>query len=203
VITNPNWALTQPVVLGVLLTVFAYLGLRRGAGRELLATLFIVLGILSSVRLGQMFQPWVNRFYRLGRLVLTGGIFGDDPAAAWQEVRQLPDLVGSPTSQKVLEVAVFFVILLMAYLVGHYAVPVAKTFILRLLGLATGVINGFLVAYYLSPYLLNMSKTTIVLPSAELRETLTRRDNVALVLFVFVAVMIAFGLYNAGATKRK
>jgi hypothetical protein len=46
-------------------------------------------------------------------------------------------------------------------------------------------------------------KTTIVLPSAELSKILTNRHNVALVLFVFVSIMIAFGLYNAGPARRK
>lgn len=202
-ISNPNLTLSQTLMLGTILALSAYLGLRRGVNRELVSTIGIVVGTLFSSRLADMFTPSVNRFYRLGRFALSGGITGDDPAGTWQKMKALPDLVSTPLSQQVLTLCLFFAILLIFYLVGQRSVPAGKTLVLRLLGVFAGAINGFLVAYFLSPYLLNVPKTTIVLPSAELSKILTNRHNVALVLFVFVSIMIAFGLYNAGPARRK
>jgi uncharacterized membrane protein required for colicin V production len=203
VIRNPNLTLSQTVILGIILVVFAYMGFRRGANRALFSIVGIILGILVSRRLASMLAPWVNRFYRLGRFALSGGLFSDNPAAAWGEASSLPNLVRTTLHQQVLELVTFFTIVFIFYLIGRRNIPLAKTWTLKVLGLLAGAINGFVVAYYLSPYLLNVTQTTIVLPSQELRTTLTAKDNIALALFVFVAVMIAFGLYNAHGSRRR
>jgi uncharacterized membrane protein required for colicin V production len=203
VISSPNLTPSQTLLLGGLLALFAYMGLRRGVNRELLSTLGIVLGILSSRRLANAFTPWVNRFYRLGRFALSGGLFSDNPAAAWQAASNMPDLIRSPLEQQLFILITFFTIVLVFYLIGRRRIPLPKTLMLKVLGLVAGAINGFLVAYFLSPYLLSFPVTTVVLPSQELRKTLTASDNMALVLFVFVAIMIAFGLYNAGGSRKR
>jgi len=190
-------------MLGVFLVVFAYLGLRRGVSRELTLTLGIVLGILISPSMAIGFTPWVNRFYRLGRFALSGGLFSDNPAAAWQATSAVGELVKSPRDQQVFTVVLFFAIVLLFFLIGRARIPVGKTVMLRVLGALTGAINGFLVAYYLSPYLLNVYETTVVVPSQELRKTLTAADNIALAVWVFIAVVIAFGLYNARGSRKR
>ena len=95
-----RWAAHGPVNLGehtvliFILACFALIGLRRGVNRELLTFVGILIGIWITDKLGPTLHERVNRFYRLGRFALSGGLSGDDPAAEWQKAKQLPDLVG-------------------------------------------------------------------------------------------------------------
>lgn len=201
--SDTNIALSQSVLLGVILAVFAYLGFRRGVNRELLLTLGIVLGILLSPRMALILTPWVNRFYRLGRFALSGGLFSDNPAAAWQAASGLDDLVESPRDQLILTLVIFSSFVLLFFIIGRKRLPLGKTLILRVLGALAGAVNGFLIAYFLSPHLLNVYETTVILPSQELRTTLTATETIARAVFVFLAVMIAFGLYNARGSRKR
>src|SRR4030042_1798854 len=74
-----TWHVNQYSLVGITLAIFAFVGLRRGISRELLSMVGIGLGMLLANVLAPILGPQVNRFYRLGRFALGGGLAGDDP----------------------------------------------------------------------------------------------------------------------------
>ena len=69
-----------------------------------------------------------------------------------------------------------------------------------------GAINGFLVCYYLVPLVFPKPRAIIAVPGGDVRGVLASGQTLALVAVSFVAILIAFGLYNAsgpGAERRQ
>ena len=142
-------------------------------------------------------------FYRLGRFFLSGAFASDDLGAEWQKAKQWPDLLQTDAHMQLFAICLFFFIVLIFVLVSQWRSPRPSGVPVRVLGLAAGGINGFLIAYYLSPYLFSAAQATITLPSAEIRGVVTERQNIALVAFAFVTVMIVLGLYSASGARKK
>ena len=127
-----------------------------------------------------MLAPWVNRFYRLGRFALSGGLFSDNPAAAWGQASNLPDLIRTTLDQQVLELVIFFTIRVDFLPNRSKENPSSQDVDTQSAG-SVGRRYQWLCDCLLSiSYLLNVTQTTIVLPSQELRTTLTAKDNIAL-----------------------
>ena len=201
--TSVTWNLNQYLVMGTLLGVFALVGFRRGVNRELLSVIGIGLGIFVAQRTAPTLGPQVNSVYRMMRFALRGGLTSDNPTDAWEQARRLPDLVKSQADVQLCGVVVFFLVVLVFYLVGQQYVAGPRSIILKLLGVFTGVVGGFLMAYYLIPIIFPEPQAVITLPSGQMQETLRRGETVAYVVAFFVAVLIALGLFSAsGARKR-
>jgi len=198
-----TWTVNQYLLLGITLAVFGFLGFRRGINRELLSMVGIGLGMVISGNAGPALQPQVNRFYRMFRFAVGGGLTSSDPAAAWTKASQLPGIVTTSAQIQLLSLLVFIFIALVFYFMGQRLFPTAKSVMVKFLGLLAGGINGFLTSYYLFPLFLNESRAVVVLPGEEVTTTLSTPDNIALVAVFFVVVLIAFGLYSAGSSKKK
>ncbi len=191
------------MLLGVTLSLFGFVGFRRGVNRELLSLIGIALGMWLAGNLGVAVKAWVNLFFKLGRFALTGGLTSDDPMAAWEEARNQLDLVQGSAQEQFLVLVAFVLIVLVFYQWGQRRFPAPDAFMLRVLGLLAGGINGFLVAYYLLPLLFPTPTTVINVPTGELRATLTDGQTVAVVIVFFVIVLIGFGLYSASGAKKR
>lgn len=198
-----TWHVNQYLLVGLTLALFGFVGFRRGVNRELFSMVGIGLGMLLANVLAPQLGPQVNRFYRLTRFALGGGITGDDPVSAWQRVRELPDLISTPGDVQLLLVLVFVVTALFFYLWGQGRIAVAYSLTSRLLGLLAGGVNGFLVAYYLFPLLFPEPKAVITLPSDEVTAVLSNSQTIALASVFFVIVLIAFGLHSASRSRRE
>ena len=197
-----RWEVSQQFVLGLALGLFGFLGYRRGVNRELLAVLGIVLGMVLSHGIAVGIEPQVNRFYKLAKFALQGGLTSGDPGAVWQTMRNHPPLIQSAQDRQGLEVVVFLGIVAFSYLLGQGRLPTAGSPILRLLGFFAGCINGFLVTYHLLPIMLPKPEAVIAVPSGELQRTLTDTETVARMVIFLVFLLIAFGLYSASRGRR-
>ncbi|MFP3896296.1 MAG: CvpA family protein [Anaerolineales bacterium] len=197
------WNVNKYIFMGIVLGLFGFIGFRRGVNRELLSVIAVAVGMLVADRLAQIFYPLVNRFHKLARLALSGGLMAENPAEAWQEVQQLPSLVETPAEIQFLGMAFFFVIVLFFYVLGQGAIPPPRAIILRVLGLCVGLVNGFLMVYYLFPVLFSQPKTVIALPGGAVREALVDEQVVARVVALFVFVLIIFGLYSASGPRER
>jgi uncharacterized membrane protein required for colicin V production len=191
------------VLLTVMLAVFGVLGFRRGVNRELLALIGIGLGIWLGSGLGLVLKAWVNMTYKLGQFALTGGIRSADRAATWDAMRNMPDMVSTPAQERLLAVVVFALIVLLFYWIAQRRIPAPTAFIVRVLGLLAGAINGFLIAYYLLPIIFPTPETVIHLPSGQIRTVLTDSQTIAIVIVLLVVVLIGVGLHGAAAPKRR
>ncbi len=198
-----TWTVSQQMLIGVAAALFGYLGFRRGINRELLQMIGIFVSMLVASHLAPAMRNMVNRFYRLFRLMFTGAFFTGDLMEAWQEVQALPPLVETPEDVQMLSLVTFVVVLLMFYLIGQYQLPQPKGLALRLLGTFVGVINGFLIIYYLFPMVFTRPQAIILLPSEEVHRTLTDEQTVARIVALFIVVLIAFGLYTASTPRRR
>lgn len=198
-----TWTVNEYLMLGVTLALFAFVGLRRGVNRELLSMVGIGVGMIVANGSGPALQPQANRLYSLVRFALGGGLTSADPTAAWARASQMPPLVATSADVQSLSVVVFIFIVILAYMVGQRLFPTPKALVIRFLGLLAGGINGFLVSHYLFPAVLSQPRAVILLPGAQVKQTLNSPQNVAMVVVFFVAVLIAFGLYSAGSSKKK
>ncbi len=198
-----TWTINQYVLLGIVLAIFAFLGFKRGVNRELLSMIGVGLGILLADGLAHALQGWVNRFYKLGRFALAGGLTAADPTQAWQGIEKLPALVSTPEDLRFLAILIFLILLLVIYLLGQRFIAAPKTFMAQFLGLLAGGINGFLVAYYLFPLVLVPSQAVIIkLPSSEVKATLGSSRSIAMVVVLVIVVLIAFGLHSTPSGRK-
>ncbi len=184
----------QYLLLSVTLALFAFLGWKRGVSRELLSMVGIGLAILAAPRVAPVAQPVINQVHALARSAAGAN-------AAPQVAGQA--LIKSAADLQTLGVLIFALIVIAAYLVGQRLARAAGSFGSRLLGTMAGAINGFLVAYHLFPAVLNRPRAVIMLPGAQLENTLSSPRNVALVVVFFVVLLVAFGLYSANAGRAK
>lgn len=197
------WDVDKYIFMVIVLGLFGFIGFRRGANRELLSIIAVAVGMLVSDRMAHLFYPLVNRFHKLFQLALSGGLMSDNPAEAWQEVRQLPPLIETPADIQFLGLVIFLIVVLFFYLVGQETIPPPHAIILKILGLCVGVVNGFLMVYYLFPVLFPRPQAVIALPGGAVRETLMDEQVVARVVALFVFVLILFGLYNASGARER
>jgi uncharacterized membrane protein required for colicin V production len=197
------WTVSQQMLIGAAAVLFGYLGFRRGIGRELLQLLGILIGMLVASQLAPAMQGLINRFYRLFRLFSGGGLFVGDLMQAWQEVQALPDLIRTPQNVQMLIIVTFIVVMLIFYLIGQLLLPQPKSLILRILGAFIGVINGFLIIYFLFPIVLTRPEAIIRLPTGEVQQVLTDEQTMARMVSLFIFILIAFGLYSASAPRRR
>ena len=198
-----TWTVNHTLFLGLVLAFFGFLGFRRGVNRELLLMIGIGLGILFAAKGGPSLQPQVNRFYKLGRFALQGGLTAENPADVWAGLNDLAPLIDTPEKVELLSLGLFLGVVGLFYALGQafYAGPHSPW--LRLLGLISGGINGFLIAYYLIPIVFPQPVAVIEVRSAQVNATLADTQNWALVAVVFVAVVIALGLYGVAGSRKQ
>jgi uncharacterized membrane protein required for colicin V production len=198
-----TWTISQQMLIGAAAVVFGYLGFRRGINRELLLMIGIFISMLLASQLAPAMQGIINRFYRLFRLLLTGALFAGDLLEAWQAVQALPALIRTPAHVQMLSLITFIVTVVVFYVVGQYRLPQPGSLALRLMGTFLGIINGFLIIYFLFPMIFTRPQAIILLPSGEVQQALTDEQTVARIVALFVFVLIAFGLYTASAPKKR
>ena len=198
-----TWNVNQYMLMGLALGLFGLVGFRRGVNRELLLMIGIALGMWLSSQVAPSLESLVNRLYRMGHLALGGGLTGQDPTAAWQSARELPDLIRTPEDLQMLGLALFILVVACSYLLGQRRFPQPDSTMLRILGSFAGAINGFLVSYHLFPIVLAKPTAVISLPSGQVQEALTSGQTIARMVALFVFVLIAFGLYSASRSKKR
>lgn len=188
---------SQYLVMGLGIGIFAVIGFRRGASRELLLIAGIGLGMLAAQALASSLAPVVSKYYRLAQFAITGGINADDPGAAWQEAKNLPALIEGAREIELFGLALFGVITLLFFLAGQWWGAKAQGFPHRLLGMLFGAVSGFLIMRFALPILLVEPQTVIALPAEQVNQTLINARTVARVAVFFVCVLIALGLFTA------
>ena len=198
------WNLNQSILMGVALGLFGFLGFRRGVNRELLQSIGLALAMWLSNKAAPVFRKQVNLFYKLTRFALSGGMGTDNPGAAWQEIGGAPPLIQTEEHLQYLALAMFIVIASYFYLLGHRRFPNPNSIPLKVLGAFTGLINGFLMSYYLFPVILPDTSVSIRLPTSDqAQQTLTGGQTVARVVAFFFFILIALGLYSASGPRRR
>ena len=123
-----TWNVSQYAVMGLALGLFGFLGFRRGVNRELLSLIGIGIGMLLATQFAPSLVPSVNRFYKLGRLAMSGGLTSDNPMEACQSVQQLPALVQTPEEIELLGMIIFLLVFGFFYLAGEKSFPAPEPF---------------------------------------------------------------------------
>ena len=198
-----TWDVNQFIFSGLALGLFGLVGFRRGVNRELLSVIGIAIGVMLSGSLAAAVGPQVNRFYKLGRFALGGGLASDDLSAAWQQAEGLPDPFQTPGDTQLLGLIVFLAIALFFFLLGQARLATPASAMVKVLGGLTGLVNGFMVAHYIFPIAFPGTTAVIMVSSDQVQETLSNDQTIAYVVALLVAVLIAFGLHNAASQKRQ
>lgn len=192
---------SEYLLMGLALGLFALIGFRRGVHRELISLIGIGLGMLIANGMTAALTPTVNHYYRMLQFAVKGGLSAPDPTAAWAASQSAPALIRTTTQQQTLGVAIFAVVALIFVGIGQWRGAPPRSFGLRVLGVLMGLINGFLVARFLTPVLFAAPRALIALPSGEVQAALNNSQTIAFVILFFVLVLIALGLYSASGSK--
>ncbi len=199
---STTFNVSEQLLMALLLGLFALVGFRRGVHRELITLIGIGLGMLAANAFAGRLIPGVNRLYRMVRFALGGGLSAADPTAAWGQAQAAPDLIHTVTQQQTLGLVVFLFIVLLFFIGGQIWGAKPRSPLLRLLGVLMGLINGYLVARFLTPILFAAPKALIALPSGEVQARLSDAETLAFVILFFVGVIITLGLYSASGKSR-
>lgn len=131
----------------------------------------------------------------------------EDPAAVWAEVRKLPSLIETEEGKLIFRLALFGLMVFVAYVIdlsnlrrpwiafGPIISRRRPSFAMRLLGLALGLINGYLIVYFVIPNAFPTVETIITLPSGSMADFLS--SNLTFVFIGLLIVLILFGLRGA------
>ncbi|MBC8262689.1 MAG: CvpA family protein [Anaerolineales bacterium] len=191
--------------------VFGLMGFLRGVAREVITAMGIIIAY-AFIKWGEsLLVRWTNKFHKLVVFAAKGGLAADDPTAIWPQVANLPPFIETDADKLVFRLIVFISLVSVAYIVGNRVLSGrAATFgplaiypdlspLSRFLGLATGLMEGYLIAYFVIPEVFPKAETVVKLPTGTV--TVFLGQYVALVLVGFLAVLIAFGLRSASLKK--
>lgn len=191
--------------------IFGLIGLLRGVAREVATAIGIIIAYLILKWGESPLTVWVNRLYRMGIFAARGGLVAEDPTSIWAEVRELPLLIETDTERLVFRLVAFAVLVLLSYIAGNKIFRRRpKTFgpliiypgppiFSRLLGIAVGLMNGYLVANFAIPHAFPEAETVIRLPTGPAVEFL--RTNLAFVFIGLVVILITLGLGGTSLKK--
>jgi len=197
-----EWYIDDGTVVVAALLVFLYVGYRRGVQRELPTLFGLGAGWLLASLVGPGLAERMNRLYRSARFLVEDSLSREDPAAVWERIRALPDIVRTDTDAKVLALAVFVGWVGLVYIVTQFRCrgPANRTG--QVLGALGGATNGLL----FSRGVMLLTRGTAMrwtLPAAGLVEAAFPEGSGASVMVVLVvALLIAFGVYSAAGAHR-
>lgn len=195
-------SINEYVLIGIALAVFGLIGLRRGVNRELITFAGVLLALAISSLFASSMLLFVNKMYRIAHFVFAGGINAENPTVGWNEAKLLPDLVASPLSKVILELVVFMIPVLLAYLIGNRAKATTNAG-QRLLGMLMGAVSGFLIAQHFVPILFPAGETRLELATGPATDLLQNTQVVAVLVVVVVVILVAFGLYSSRHVIKK
>ncbi len=190
--------------------VFGLIGFLRGVAREIITTVGIIIAY-AALKWGELsLIGWANQLFRMAMFLLRGGMAADDPTGAWGQVSSL-SLVKTDGDKLILKLFVFTFAVILAYVVGNRCLsgktvpfgPLAiypdLPLLSRSLGLVSGLIEGYLIAYFVIPEIFPKTKTVISIPTGDTVNFLGA--YIPFVFVGFVAILIAFGLRSASLKK--
>ena len=179
---------------------FGVMGLRRGAFRELVALVGVLLATVVGRWGAPSLEPWVNRVHTLVTFALKGGLATDDPASVLAEMGDLTPLVTSDSDRLVVGTIAFLLVVLTFYLLGELVVDPPKKWSQRLSGIVLGGVSGYFIAYFLAPRHLPAPETTIRVSTGGLLDLLTQ--NLIKAVLAFVIILIVLGLQMSTKPRR-
>ena len=218
------WPLKAAWLVLLVVLYFAWRARIRGTKREGYVTMAL-LSVYALFRWGEeLLVKQVNRFYKFGLVGFRAVALGEDPATAWEQVKDLAPLIETGLQKFLLSVVVLILLVIVVDLLTRPrkkgAPSLSETFgeaikakefgqrvaglLQWALGVALGAVNGYLVANFIvhrAFHLLTIpDKWVVVLPSAPLQEVL--QVNLVPVLAMLVAVAVAIAVLGLGKARR-
>jgi hypothetical protein len=162
-------------ILLFVLVIFGLIGFTRGARREFIVTLFILLGYLLTTWLFPYVVIVINRIALLTRIALSGALTAENPGQALANVDRTP-LIANPDEATWLKLLVFGVTVWFGYWLSRRGKPVLTPvgiailrrppdILARLAGIVAGAVNGFLLLLYIVPRVAPGSQAILVVPT--------------------------------------
>jgi hypothetical protein len=209
------WLIRASWLLLFVALYFAWRARTRGVGREGYVTV-AVLSVYALFRWAEeLLVKQVNRFYKFGLVGFRAIALNEDPATAWDAVKDLPPLVESGLEKFILSVVVLILVIIVADLLTRPRKKEAPSLIEAFraaikekglgrrvvgllqwaLGVAMGAVNGYLIANFTVNRAFSLltipDKLVFVLPSAPLQEALQVNLVPVLAILLLVVVVIA------------
>jgi len=195
VIINEWW------FVAIVAAAFAYLGVRRGLTIELFVLLGVAAGILLADRLVPFLTPWINTVYQLVQAIARERVFS--PEKVFAVLSKQPKLITVDLHRKLLGTVLFALLVLVGLLIGRKRSAKDKPgrFTTRVLAMLVGAVNGYLIAYFLFPRHILVTKTIIEVPTAPITNLL--QVQLTIPILITVLVLITFGVLGSRQGKAK
>jgi len=140
----------QMAVVAAVLTVFGFIGFRRGWLREVVTLGALLLTWLIITALGPDIVESVNRLWVLIRFTLSGGADAPDANAVLDRLRSTPLI--DPASPELFYAVLFLIAIVAGYIGGQRLAPRPRSLSTQALGTLAGVVNGYVLTYVLLRY---------------------------------------------------
>ena len=195
-------ALDTNAVVAVM-ALFAFLGLRRGASKELLSLVGVLVATVVTTTQHVVLTQWVNRLYRFGMFAAKGGLTAANPGEVMANISALTPPISTPEQEGLLVVAAFAVILALFYLLGEDRIPTATDPLQRVLGLFVGALNGYLAGRFLFPRLFPGERTHVTILSSQISDYLSSDQTLIWAIVGFCLIMIVYGVRSSSRPPRR
>ena len=187
-------------VIAFLVALFALIGWRRGTKRELFVLAGVVLASALSRTQLDFLKLWVNRFYKIGMFVLSGGLTEELSTASFTPVEPLVETNSDTTW---LAVITFCVVIILSYVLGQFLIRASSERSERALGGLIGGVNGFLISRFTYPRVFPASRTHVAILSDQVSDSLTGGSLFSLVLVGLVMILIIHGVRGSSHPSQK
>ena len=175
--------------------VFAYFVLRRGLTVGLYMLVAIIVGMVLADPIAKFLKPWINFTYQIVLAVMRYRTF--TPDELFTVAPKQPELITQNNQMVWLGSIVFVSIVVIGFLIGRVRRARARPprWTTRILAIMVGLVNGYLVAYFLFPRHVTAQRTVITVPNVNVRDLL--RVQLGLPLLIMIVVLITLGVLSA------
>ena len=175
--------------------VFAYFVLRRGLTVGLYMLVAAVSGLVIADPIAKFLKPWVNFTSQVILALIRQRAF--TPDELFKAAAKQPQPITQTSHMVALGSLVYVLLIVIGFLIGQMRKAQARPSRLMTLILAAlvGVVNGYLVAYFLFPRHFTAQTTIITVPNVNVRDLL--RIQLGLPLLITIVVVITLGVLSA------
>ena len=189
-----EWVFVAAVAL-----VFGYVGWRRGLTVALYMLGALAIGLLFADRIAKAIEPWINFTWKVILALVRERAFS--PEEMFKAAVKQPALITQNIHRIYVGSLMFILIGVMGFLIGgmRSAKSKAPHTTTRILAALTGMVNGYLAAFFLFPRYLTTPTTVITLSNVNIRSFL--QVQLGLPILIAILVVITVGVVRAREGK--
>ena len=199
--TSQEISINEWVFVAAVALFFGYVSWRRGLIVSLYMLVGLVIGLLFADRLSKLIEPWVNFTWKVILAMTREHAFS--PEELLKATTKQPALITKDIHRMYLGTVMFVLLGVLGFLIGRMRSVKAKAPrpTTRILAALVGVVNGYLVTFFMFPRYITAPKTVITMSNVNIRTLL--QVQLTLPILIMVLVLITVGVLGTREGKPK